>query len=54
VRLRPDKRLVNLRTTARTEDGRLIADGEALVLALEMDDAVRGAAGPAGGPAAMG
>jgi 3-hydroxybutyryl-CoA dehydratase len=54
VRLRPDKRLVNLRTTARTEDGRLIADGEALVLALEMDDAVRRAAGPAGGPVAMG
>lgn len=32
TRLRPEKALVNLRTTCRTKDGDLICDGEALVL----------------------
>jgi 3-hydroxybutyryl-CoA dehydratase len=36
VRLRPDKQLVNLRTRCQTGDGRLICDGEALVLAREL------------------
>jgi 3-hydroxybutyryl-CoA dehydratase len=35
VRLRPDKDLVNLRTTC-TVGGRLICEGEALVMAREM------------------
>lgn len=33
TRLRPDKALVNLQTTCTTADGRLVCDGEALVLA---------------------
>lgn len=36
VRLRPDKRLVNLRVRCVAASGALICDGEALVLALEM------------------
>ena len=33
TRLRPEKHLVDLRTTCRLPDGRLICDGRALVLA---------------------
>ncbi len=36
VRLRPEKKLVNLRATCVAESGALICEGEALVLALEM------------------
>jgi 3-hydroxybutyryl-CoA dehydratase len=36
VRLRPDKKLVNLRTICVNAAGDLVCDGEALVLALEM------------------
>jgi len=37
VRLRPDKQLVNLRTTCvDAHDGTLVCDGEALVMAREM------------------
>ena len=36
TRLRPDKHLVDLDTTCRTEDGRLIARGRALVLARDV------------------
>jgi len=36
VRLRPEKRLVNLRCRCQTADGALICDGDALVLAREM------------------
>ncbi|MCU1279909.1 MAG: MaoC-like dehydratase [bacterium] len=36
VRVRPDKRLVNLRVSCVTDAGATICDGEALVLALEM------------------
>ena len=32
VRLRPEKALVNLETVCRSDDGRLICEGEALVL----------------------
>lgn len=38
VRLRPEKDLVNLRTTCTGADGRLLMDGEALVMAREMFD----------------
>jgi acyl dehydratase len=45
VRLRPDKKLVNLRTVCVNAAGDLVCDGEALVLALEMaDEAIRAAA----------
>lgn len=33
VRLRPDKALVNLETRCTTDDGRVVCEGEALVLA---------------------
>lgn len=36
TRLRPDKHLVDLATTCRSEDGRLIARGRALVLARDV------------------
>jgi 3-hydroxybutyryl-CoA dehydratase len=36
VRVRPEKRLVNLRVTCVTDAGATVCDGEALVLALEM------------------
>lgn len=36
VRLRPEKDLVNLRTTCVDEEGRLLAEGEALVMARDM------------------
>jgi acyl dehydratase len=36
VRLRPDKQLVNLSCTCTTASGRLICDGEALVMAREL------------------
>ena len=36
VRLRPEKELVNLRTICTDASGRLICDGEALVMAREM------------------
>src|SRR5512135_1595980 len=36
VRLRPDKRLVNLRVRCVAASGALVCEGEALVLALEM------------------
>src|SRR4051812_39800678 len=36
VRLRPDKRLVNLRVACVNDAGALICEGESLVLALEM------------------
>ncbi|MCU1281297.1 MAG: phosphate acetyltransferase [bacterium] len=36
VRLRPDKRLVNLRVSCVTDAGATVCEGEALVLALEM------------------
>jgi 3-hydroxybutyryl-CoA dehydratase len=36
VRLRPEKRLINLRTVCINAAGDLVCDGEALVLALEM------------------
>jgi hypothetical protein len=35
TRVRPDKALVNLTTTCHGTDGRLIADGEALVLVVD-------------------
>jgi 3-hydroxybutyryl-CoA dehydratase len=37
VRLRPDKRLVNLRVVCVNDAGATICDGESLVLALEME-----------------
>jgi hypothetical protein len=37
VRLRPDKRLVNLRVMCVNDAGATICDGESLVLALEME-----------------
>ncbi|MCA1665650.1 MAG: hypothetical protein LC659_15515 [Myxococcales bacterium] len=37
VRLRPDKRLVNLRVLCVNDAGATICDGESLVLALEME-----------------
>ncbi|HEY2745732.1 MAG TPA: phosphate acetyltransferase [Polyangia bacterium] len=37
VRLRPDKQLVNLRVACVDDAGALVCDGEALVLAREMD-----------------
>lgn len=37
IRLRPDKNLVNLRTTL-TANGRLVVEGEALVMAREMEN----------------
>ncbi len=40
VRLRPDKRLVNLRVACVNEAGAIVCEGEALVLALEMDQGV--------------
>ncbi len=36
VRLRPEKKLVNLRVTCVAASGALVCEGEALVLALEM------------------
>jgi 3-hydroxybutyryl-CoA dehydratase len=36
VRVRPDKRLVNLRVACVTDAGAMVCEGEALVLALEM------------------
>ena len=36
TRLRPDKHLVDLETTCRSEDGRPIARGRALVLARDV------------------
>lgn len=36
IRLRPEKALVNLRTVCSGADGRLIADGEALVLVKDL------------------
>ena len=36
VRLRPEKRLIYLRTTCVDSSGRVVCDGEALMLALEM------------------
>jgi 3-hydroxybutyryl-CoA dehydratase len=39
VRLRPDKSLVNLRTRCIGTRGRIICDGEALVMAREMEAA---------------
>ena len=36
VRLRPDKRLVNLRVSCVNDAGAMICEGESLVLALEM------------------
>lgn len=39
VRLRPDKRLVNLRTVCVAASGALVCDGEALVLCKEMASA---------------
>jgi len=41
VRLRPDKRLVNLRVVCVNDAGATICDGESLVLALEMEEAGR-------------
>ena len=37
VRLRPDKQLVNLRVACVDEAGALVCDGEALVMARELD-----------------
>ncbi len=37
VRLRPDKQLVNLRVTCVDDDGAIVCEGEALVLARQMD-----------------
>jgi 3-hydroxybutyryl-CoA dehydratase len=37
VRLRPDKRLVNLRVSCVNDAGATVCEGEALVLALEME-----------------
>ncbi|MEE2565671.1 phosphate acetyltransferase [Hyphobacterium marinum] len=39
TRLRPDKHLVDLATTCRTEDGSLIADGRALIYAKDVSGA---------------
>jgi acyl dehydratase len=36
LRIRPDKQLVNLRTTCLDRRGALVCDGEALVMAREM------------------
>ena len=38
VRVRPDKRLVNLRVACINDAGATICDGESLVLALEMEE----------------
>jgi len=37
VRVRPDKQLVNLRTTVRDVGGALLVDGEALVLVRNLE-----------------
>ena len=42
VRVRPDKRLVNLRATCVNDAGATICEGESLVLALEMERRTRG------------
>ena len=39
VRLRPEKDLVNLRTTCTTSDGRVVCEGEALVLVKDLEHA---------------
>jgi acyl dehydratase len=42
VRVRPEKRLVNLRATCVNDAGATICEGESLVLALEMERRTRG------------
>ncbi len=38
VRLRPEKDLVNLRTTCTTSDGRIVCEGESLVLVKDLEE----------------